>query len=82
MEKFKSKIKRKEKLTKQEKDLVKKIEAVMERKKIEGNPSDFYSITKKSTNHYEGIVECGNVYAKVKGKDTKSTIKALTKSIS
>jgi len=68
-------------LTKQEKELVKKIEAVMARKKIEGNPEDFYSVEKKSTNNYEGKVEVGNVFITTKGKDIKSTIKQLSKEL-
>jgi len=68
-------------LTKQEKELVKKIEAVMARKKIDGNPQDFYSVEKKSTNNYEGTVEVGNVFITVKGKDIKSTIKQLSKEL-
>ena len=68
-------------MTKQEKELVKKIEAVMARKKIDGNPQDFYSVEKKSTNNYEGTVEVGNVFITVKGKDIKSTIKQLSKEL-
>lgn len=68
-------------MTKQEKELVKKIEAVMARKKIEGNPEDFYSVEKKSTNNYEGKVEVGNVFITTKGKDIKSTIKQLSKEL-
>jgi hypothetical protein len=68
-------------LTKQEKELVKKIEAVMSRKKVEGNPEDLYSIEKKSTNNYIGVVTIGNLTAEVKGKDLKTTVKNLTKEI-
>ena len=68
-------------MTKQEKELVKKIEAVMARKKIDGNPEDFYSVEKKSTNNYEGKVEVGNVFITTKGKDIKSTIKQLSKEL-
>jgi len=68
-------------LTKQEKELVKKIEAVMARKKIDGNPQDFYSVEKKSTNNYEGTVEVGNIFIIAKGKDIKSTIKQLSKEL-
>lgn len=68
-------------MTKQEKELVKKIEAVMARKKIDGNPQDFYSVEKKSTNNYEGTVEVGNIFIIAKGKDIKSTIKQLSKEL-
>ena len=68
-------------MTKQEKELVKKIEDVMSRKNIVGNPEDLYSIEKKSTNHYIGVVNIGNLTAEAKGKDLKTTVKNLTKEI-
>jgi len=68
-------------LTKQEKALVEKVSAVMLRKKIEGNPMDFYLIEKKSTNNYSGTVTIGNFTAESQGKDIKTAIKNLTKEI-
>jgi hypothetical protein len=68
-------------LTKQEKALVEKVATVMLRKNIEGNPEDFYSIEKKSTNNYLGTVNIGNFTAESHGKDIKTAIKNLTKEI-
>ena len=68
-------------MTKQEKALVEKISALMLKKKIEGNPEDFYLIEKKSTNNYLGTVTIGNFTAQSQGKDVKTAIKNLTKEI-
>jgi len=68
-------------MTKQEKTLVKKVESVMARKKINGNPTDFYIIEKKSTNNYLGVATIGNLTAEAKGKDMKEVYKNLTKEI-
>ena len=68
-------------LTKQEKELEKIISDVMKRKKIDGEPSDFYSIEKKSTNNYLGTATIGNLTAEVKGRDTKTAVKNLTKEL-
>ena len=68
-------------MTKQEKELVKKIEVVMARKKIDGNPTDYYNIEKKSTNNFVGTVTIGNIEIETKGKDIKSTVKSLSKEL-
>ena len=53
----------------------------MLRKKIDGNPEDFYLIEKKSTNNYLGTATIGNLTVEAKGKDIKSAVKNLTKEI-
>ena len=53
----------------------------MVRKKIEGNPSEYYTIEKKSTNNYEGKVTIGNLEVESKGKDIKTAVKNLTKEL-
>lgn len=68
-------------MTKQEKELERVISAIMGRKKIDGNPSDFYLIEKKSTNNYLGTATIGNITAEAKGKDSKATVKNLTKEL-
>jgi len=68
-------------LTKQEKELERVISEIMKRKKIDGTPSDFYSIEKKSTNNYSGTATIGNLTAEVQGKDSKTTVKNLTKEL-
>lgn len=68
-------------MTKQEKELEKVISVIMGRKKINGNPSDFYLIEKKSTNNYLGTATIGNITAEVKGKDSKAAVKNLTKEL-
>jgi len=68
-------------LTKQEKELERVISELMKRKKIDGTPSDFYSVEKKSTNNYLGIVTVGNLTAETQGKDFKTTVKNLTKEL-
>lgn len=68
-------------MTKQEKELEKVISVIMSRKKIDGAPSDFYLVEKKSTNNYLGTATIGNITVNVKGKDSKSTVKNLTKEL-
>ena len=66
-------------MTKQEKELERVISEVMKRKKIDGIPSDFYLIEKKSTNNYLGTATIGNLSAEAKGKDSKTAVKNLLK---
>ena len=68
-------------MTKQEKELVKTIEVVMKRKKIEGNPHDLYLIEKKSTNNYLGTATIGNLSVEATGKDMKTAVKNLNKEL-
>ena len=68
-------------MTKQEKALEIKISEIMKRKKIDGQPSDFYTVEKVSTNNYLGKATIGNLSVEAKGKDSKSTIKNLTKEL-
>ena len=68
-------------MTKQEKELERVISEVMKRKKIDGIPSDFYLIEKKSTNNYLGTATIGNLSAEAKGKDSKTAVKNLTKEL-
>jgi len=68
-------------LTKQEKELEKVISDIMSRKKIDGNPSDFYLVEKKSANNYLGTATIGNLTANAHGKDSKTAVKNLTKEL-
>lgn len=68
-------------MTKQEKELERVISEVLKRKKIDGNPADFYLIEKKSTNNFIGTATIGNLTVESKGKDFKSTVKNLTKEL-
>lgn len=68
-------------MTKQEKELERVISEVMKRKKIDGNPTDFYLIEKKSTNNFIGTATIGNLTVEAKGKDVKSLVKSLTKEL-
>jgi len=68
-------------LTKQEKELEQVIMVILERKKISGEPSDFYLVEKKSSNNYLGTATIGNLTVNSKGKDFKTAIKNLTKSL-
>ena len=68
-------------MTKQEKKLEAVISEIMTIKKIEGIPSDYYLIEKKSANNYLGTATIGNLSITVKGKDTKTTVKLLTKDL-
>lgn len=68
-------------MTKQEKELESVISNIIGRKKIDGVPSDFYLVEKKSTNNYLGTAIIGNLTVSVKGKDSKATVKNLTKEL-
>ena len=68
-------------MTKQEKELERVISEIMKRKKIDGDPSDFYLIEKKSSNNFLGTLTIGNLTVNTKGKDFKSTVKNLIKEL-
>lgn len=68
-------------MTKNEKELVAKVTELMERKKIEGVPKDFYTITKRSNKDFFAEVKVGNRVFTAKGKDSKEVCKNLIKEL-
>lgn len=68
-------------MTKNEKDLVLVISSMLTKRKLEDNPSDCYTITKRSNKDYFAESKIGNKIFTAKGKDLKETIKNLIKEI-
>jgi hypothetical protein len=66
-------------MTKNEKELVAKVTELMARKGIEGNPSDFYTITKRSNKDYFAELKVGNRVFAAKGTNSKEVCKNLIK---
>lgn len=66
-------------MTKNEKELVVVIQAIMTRKKIEGVATEMYKVEKKSNNHFVAEARIGNSVWASKGKDSKDVIKNLIK---
>lgn len=69
-------------MTKNEKELVIKISTLMKRKGIEGNPAEFYKITKRSNKDYFVEVRVGNMFFSAKGQDSKEACKNIIKEMS
>ena len=69
-------------MTKNEKELVMKITELMMRKGIEGNPQEFYTITKRSNKNYFAELKVGNRVFAAQGKDSKEVVKNLIKELS
>lgn len=68
-------------MTKNEKDLISVISEMMNRKKIDGNPTDCYSINKRSNKDYFAESKIGNRIFSAQGKDLKEAIKNLIREI-
>ena len=69
-------------MTKIEKELVSKINELMKRKQVEGNPTDCYTITKRSNKDYFAELRIGKRIFAAKGKNSKEVFKNLIKEIS
>lgn len=69
-------------MTKVEKDLVRIIEAKMQRKNIkEGNPAEMFEIIKRSNRDYFATAKIGLELFAANGIDTKTVIKNLIREI-
>ena len=68
-------------MTKNEKELVAKIQNILTRKKIEGTASEMFTVEKKSNSHYVATVTIGDLSYSAKGKDNKEAIKNIIKEL-
>jgi hypothetical protein len=68
-------------LTKNEKELIKLLEVIMERKNIEGDPKDLYTITKRSSKDYYAESIINYSFYSAQGKDIRDVIKKLIKEL-
>lgn len=62
-------------MTKNEKELVAKIQNILTKKKIEGTASEMFTVEKKSNSHYVATVTIGDLSYSTKGKDIKKLLK-------